>query len=33
MEAKPEGVLISLWGGNLIDFVRHASEMVFFKGE
>ena len=32
MQAKPEGVLISLWGGNLIDFVRQASEMGFFKG-
>ncbi len=33
MQAKPEGVLISLWGGNLIDFVRQASEMGFFKGD
>ncbi|MGQ9483771.1 MAG: ABC transporter substrate-binding protein [Desulfosoma sp.] len=33
MNAKPEGVLISLWGGNLIDFVRQASEMGFFKGD
>lgn len=33
MHAKPEGVLISLWGGNLIDFVRQASEMGFFKGQ
>lgn len=32
MQAKPEGVLISLWGGNLIDFVRQASEMGFFNG-
>jgi branched-chain amino acid transport system substrate-binding protein len=33
MQAKPEGVLISLWGGNLIDFVRQASEMGFFNGD
>jgi len=33
MHAKPEGVLISLWGGNLIDFVRQASEMGFFSGK
>ena len=31
MESNPEGVLISLWGGNLIDFVKQASEMGFFK--
>jgi len=33
MQAKPEGVLISLWGGNLIDFVRQADQMGFFNGE
>jgi branched-chain amino acid transport system substrate-binding protein len=33
MNAKPEGVFISLWGGNLIDFVRQASEVGFFKGD
>jgi branched-chain amino acid transport system substrate-binding protein len=33
MQAKPEGVLISLWGGNLIDFVRQADQMGFFSGE
>jgi len=31
MESNPEGVLISLWGGNLIDFVKQAGEMGFFK--
>jgi len=33
MQAKPQGVLISLWGGNLIDFVRQADQMGFFSGE
>jgi branched-chain amino acid transport system substrate-binding protein len=33
MQAKPEGVMISLWGGNLIDFVRQADQMGFFSGE
>ncbi len=33
MQSKPEGVLVSLWGGNLIDFVRQGSEMGFFKGD
>jgi len=33
MGAKPDGVLVSLWGGNLIDFVRQADEMGFFKGD
>lgn len=33
MGSKPDGVLISLWGGNLIDFVRQGSEMGFFDGE
>ena len=32
MATKPEGVFISLWGGNLIDFVRQASSMGFFNG-
>ncbi len=31
MATKPEGVFISLWGGNLIDFVRQASSMGFFN--
>ncbi len=30
MDAKPEGVLISLWGGDLINFVRQASDRGFF---
>jgi len=33
MHSKPDGVFISLWGGNLIDFVRQASSMGFFKGD
>ncbi len=33
MGSKPDGVLVSLWGGNLIDFVRQGSEMGFFDGE
>ncbi|MEJ5357773.1 MAG: ABC transporter substrate-binding protein [Desulfobacterales bacterium] len=33
MNSKAEGVLISLWGGNLIDFVRQASDMGFFDGK
>jgi branched-chain amino acid transport system substrate-binding protein len=33
MQSKPDGVLISLWAGNLIDFVRQGREMGFFKGD
>lgn len=33
MSSKPDGVFISLWGGNLIDFVRQASDMGFFNGD
>lgn len=33
MNSKPDGVFISLWGGNLIDFIRQASSMGFFKGD
>lgn len=33
MNSKADGVLISLWGGNLIDFVRQASDMGFFDGK
>ncbi|WP_321393195.1 ABC transporter substrate-binding protein [uncultured Desulfuromusa sp.] len=33
MGSKPDGVFISLWGGNLIDFVRQASSMGFFNGD
>lgn len=32
MSAKPDGVFISLWGGNLIDFVRQAEPLGFFDG-
>lgn len=30
MDAEPEGVLISLWGGDLINFVRQADNLGFF---
>lgn len=30
MEAKPQGVLISLWGGDLVNFVRQANNRGFF---
>ena len=33
MSSKPDGVFISLWGGNLIDFIRQAGDMGFFKGD
>jgi branched-chain amino acid transport system substrate-binding protein len=33
MQSKADGVLVSLWGGNLIDFIRQASEMGFFDGK
>ncbi len=31
MASNPDGVLVSLWGGNLIDFVKQADELGFFK--
>jgi branched-chain amino acid transport system substrate-binding protein len=31
MASKPEGVLISLWGGDLVNFVRQANNRGFFK--
>lgn len=30
MQAKPDGVLISLWGGDLVNFVRQAKNLGFF---
>lgn len=33
MQSKADSVLVSLWGGNLIDFVRQAKEMGFFDGK
>jgi branched-chain amino acid transport system substrate-binding protein len=33
MQSPADGVLISLWGGNLIDFVRQASDLGFFDGK
>ena len=32
MRSGADGVMISLWGGNLVDFVRQADEMGFFDG-
>jgi len=29
--AKPDGVMISLWGGDLVNFVRQANTLGFFK--
>ncbi len=31
MDANPEGVFISLWGGDLVNFVRQANAYGFFK--
>lgn len=31
MDAKPDGVMISLWGGDLVNFVRQANDRGFFK--
>lgn len=31
MESKPDGVMISLWGGDLVNFVRQANNRGFFK--
>ncbi len=31
MAAKPDGVLISLWGGDLVNFVRQATDLGFFE--
>ncbi|HEX5514197.1 MAG TPA: ABC transporter substrate-binding protein, partial [Gammaproteobacteria bacterium] len=31
MQAKPEGILISLWGGDLVNFVRQAKNLGFFE--
>lgn len=33
MQSDADGVMVSLWGGNLIDFVRQATEMGFFDGK
>jgi len=32
IESKADGVLISLYGGNLVDFVRQANNRKFFDG-
>jgi branched-chain amino acid transport system substrate-binding protein len=31
MASDADGVLVSLWGGNLIDFVKQANDLGFFK--
>ncbi len=33
MGAKPDGVLISLWGGDLVNFIRQATPRGFFDGK
>jgi branched-chain amino acid transport system substrate-binding protein len=33
MNSNPDGVLISLWGGNLVNFIRQAKDMGFFNGK
>jgi len=33
MNTHPDGVLISLWGGNLVNFIRQAKDMGFFNGD
>jgi len=30
MAAKPEGILISVWGGDLVNFIRQANDLGFF---
>lgn len=31
MDAEPEGVLVSLWGGDLVNFIRQANNLGFFE--
>jgi len=31
MQAKPDGVVISVWGGDLVNFVRQANNLGFFN--
>lgn len=31
MQAKPDGVMISVWGGDLVNFIRQANNLGFFK--
>ena len=33
MQSGADGVLVSLWGGNLIDFIRQGKEMGLFNGK
>src|SRR5699024_1435204 len=31
MDADPDGVMISLWGGDLVNFIRQATDLGFFE--
>lgn len=31
MDADPDGVMISLWGGDLVNFIRQANDLGFFE--
>lgn len=31
MDSKPDGVLISVWGGDLVNFIRQATNLGFFE--
>jgi len=31
MQAKPDGVMISVWGGDMVNFVRQANNLGFFN--
>ncbi|WP_440997979.1 ABC transporter substrate-binding protein [Arhodomonas sp. SL1] len=31
MDAEPDGVLVSLWGGDLVNFIRQANNLGFFE--
>ena len=33
MNSKPDGVFISLWGGNLVNFIKQGLDMGFFNGK
>ncbi len=33
MQSNPDGILVSLWGGNLIDFIRQGKELGLFNGQ
>ncbi|RIA45412.1 ABC transporter substrate-binding protein [Dichotomicrobium thermohalophilum] len=31
IDAQPDGVFVSLWGGDLVNFIRQASDLGFFE--